>query len=1114
MIKLNSQSNDKSFKTIYKSEIQFKNDKYTFNINYEKSKIVQFLMSSNSNKSKYGKIFQLDKGILKGTLKLIVENLGLLKIKIDNITENIMAVSIVIDFEDEIVHIIYLNKIEADNKNNMKKILDYDVKKLLLICENDKDNDFFRIFPFRTKKNCYIFDLDEIERYIIFKSKIKISIFKNKKLYASTYINTNYELKKILKDKNIDMKKIYVNEEKLIEAINCIYSYVDNNELNLIIQYNRDLEIKFMEKELDSEQDYYPRDYSEYFNDYFPNGFNNDKKLIYYQSDEREEIHNNVDKLYDNRIIKKYLITGPYSCGKSMTLFRLSRINRNIIYINLKILKKNEDNKEKCIKMIVSEFHRLNIDINQFNTKFENFNFNKNILEQLLDILEIILDLSKNTIILILDQYKSSNVKSCSGFMAKIEEFMNDKYLKLIQCSSINDNEIRDLFLPTWKTYLSNPPYFNYKTQEFYFYYYKLYNPSYDTYSEKLFCKKYKYMNMLEGNKTNQQCLDNITDKIINKIGKFRQYENTKNNLDFYDITIDDILIFLYKNMKKDIEKEQLIHYVSICPLKFFIIDIKEDKFQILPLFPFIEYCLLRSIEKSDCDDYFKKGRYKHLTFLSNSVKGEYFEFSVKKAINNKQILNIEDKDTFESIKLYEICKMDKIVYSPYQDIINKLNEEKSSSKQYKNRINIYKNKKDCIDIYLKLKQNNSTIIENEIKKGFENYYSINTMNDDLNRYKNVINEIELGCLKNINDYKKDEIEIRIKKKKDDCINDSKKLKKSQTIKVKICDIDSNSKSDLRGDENIILDQQNPYGKMLDYAVLIGQSDNKIFIGFQIKCYSKDTRLDAKFVNKQNIKEVLQPILLNCQDLLNCVIKKWYYYLIFYYNQDDDIINQVGYFSQFQCVFGNIAYLLYDPKEKKFLTSSHKHIIKLKLTKEADLDYSVYLNMKLNYQTLQLKYNSDVDNVNIDSYRDEYFREFHQFIKDLNQYGTSAEEIIQGLSKALSLKELYYNRASKTTDLIYPSINKIVLYSKKDNKGYISIIKTKKTFEVYDLCDNKIIKDYKIETLSKRINFERSVYILSTTEPIRKNNSLYYMRKIIEEKYFQSEDNNKYNAFL
>ena len=236
--------------------------------------------------------------------------------------------------------------------------------------------------------------------------------------------------------------------------------------------------------------------------------------------------------------------------------------------------------------------------------------------------------------------------------------------------------------------------------------------------------------------------------------------------------------------------------------------------------------------------------------------------------------------------------------------------------------------------------------------------------------------------------------------------------------------------------------------------------------------------------------------------------------LIFYYNQDDDIINQVGYFSQFQCVFGNIAYLLYDPKEKKFLTSNHKHIIKLKLTKEADLDYSVYLNMKLNYQTLQLKYNSDVDNVNIDSYRDEYFREFHQFIKDLNQYGTSAEEIIQGLSKALSLKELYYNRASKTTDLIYPSINKIVLYSKKDNKGYISIIKTKKTFEVYDLCDNKIIKDYKIETLSKRINFERSVYILSTTEPIRKNNSLYYMRKIIEEKYFQSEDNNKYNAFL
>ena len=1104
MIRLNPQTNAESFKTIYKNEIKFKNDKYTCIINYEESKIVQFLMSSNSNKSTYEKIFHLDKGNQKGTLELIIENLGLLKIKIDNITQNKLALCIIIDFENEILHIIYLEKIEADNKKNMKKILDYDVNELLRKCANNKDTDFFRLFPFRTKKNCYIFDIDEIERYIIFKSPIKMSIVKNKKLYFSTNINTNYELKKILKDKNIDMKNIYVNDEKLIEVINDIYSFVDSNKLNLIIEYNRDIEIKFMEKELNPEQDYYPSEYSKYFKDYFPKGINYDKKLIYYQSDEREEIHKNVDKLYDRPNIKKYLITGPYSCGKSMTMFRLSRINRNIIYINLKILKKNEDDKEKCIKMIISEFHRLNIDINEFNNKFEHFNFNKNILAQLLDILEIILDLSKNTIILILDQYKSSYVESCGGFMAKIEDFINKKYFKLIQCSSINDNEIRDLFLPTWKTYSSNPPQLNYITQKYYFYYYKLYNPSYNTYSEKLFCKKYKYMDMLENKNTYQKNLDAISDKIIGKLRKFRQYEDSKNNFNFYDITLDDILIFLYKNIKKDLEKAQLIHYVSICPLKFFIIDIKEDKFQILPLFPFLEYFLFHSIEKCDCDNYFQKGRYKHLTFLSNSVKGEYFEFSVKKAINNNQILNIEDKDTFESIKLYEICKMDKIINDPYQEIIKKLNEEKSSSNSHKNRINIIKNKNNYIDIDLKPKKDNSIIIENELQTGFANYYSINKMNDELIKYKNVINEIELGCLKTLNDYKKDEIEIRIKKKKNDCINEYKKLEKNKTIKVKICDIDSNSKSDLEGDENIILDQQNPYGKMVDYAVLIGPAGNKIFIGFQIKCYSKDTKLDAKFVNKQNIKEVLQPILLNCKDVFNCVIKKWYYYLIFYYNQDDDIINQVGYFSQFQCIFGNIAYLLYDPKEKKFLTSSHKHIKKLKLTKEADLDHSVYLNMKLNYQTLQLKYNSNVDNVNIDSYRNEYFKEFHQFIKDLNQYGNSPEKILQELSKVLSLKELYYNRASKTTDLIYPSINKIVLFSKKDNKGYISIIKTKKTFEVYDLLNKKTINDYSNESLNKRINFERYAYILSTTEPIRKNNSLYYMRKIIEEKYFKS----------
>ena len=118
-----------------------------------------------------------------------------------------------------------------------------------------------------------------------------------------------------------------------------------------------------------------------------------------------------------------------------MTLFILSRILNNIIY---------KKDKEKCLKIILSEFWRLNLDENEFKKKFENFNFNQDVLGQLLDAIDIVLNISQMTIILILDQYKSSNINSYKGFSNRIDYFINNKNLKLVQCSSINDNEIQN----------------------------------------------------------------------------------------------------------------------------------------------------------------------------------------------------------------------------------------------------------------------------------------------------------------------------------------------------------------------------------------------------------------------------------------------------------------------------------------------------------------------------------------------------------------------------------------------------------------------------------------------------------------------------------------------
>jgi hypothetical protein len=94
-------------------------------------------------------------------------------------------------------------------------------------------------------------------------------------------------------------------------------------------------------------------------------------------------------------------------------------------------------------------------------------------------------------------------------------------------------------------------------------------------------------------------------------------------------------------------------------------------------------------------------------------------------------------------------------------------------------------------------------------------------------------------------------------------------------FKLAISNITKNYEDKFTGDENIFIDQDNKYGKLLDYAALYGKKDNKIFVGFQIKCYSQDTQLEFKFIDKWTIKNELKRILLDCKDLFNCEIKNW-----------------------------------------------------------------------------------------------------------------------------------------------------------------------------------------------------------------------------------------------
>ena len=57
-------------------------------------------------------------------------------------------------------------------------------------------------------------------------------------------------------------------------------------------------------------------------------------------------------------------------------------------------------------------------------------------------------------------------------------------------------------------------------------------------------------------------------------------------------------------------------------------------------------------------------------------------------------------------------------------------------------------------------------------------------------------------------------------------------------------------------------------------------------------------------------------------------------------------------------------YFLYDPKQKHFLILNNRIIKTFKLTEEANLDYEEYLNICSNFQSLESKFDEELNNIN------------------------------------------------------------------------------------------------------------------------------------------------------
>ena len=589
----------------------------------------------------------------------------------------------------------------------------------------------------------------------------------------------------------------------------------------------------------------------------------------------------------------------------------------------------------------------------------KNYNENISYLKLLLNVMEFLNKLTIN-FIFIFDQFKLRYIET--GFIEKIKTFIN---IKIVQCSSINDKNIREECIKTWSLKGKNITILHEDIQDYYLYYsnlYKIDRNNYESNNEILrqFAYMPKYVNKYK------------TKVIRDKFFLNKEKENILSKITDYcdsEIIEQSYLLTALKNIVgKEFSNDLFSSVIKYCPLKYFIIDFKEYSFKVKPIFPFLMNIVNYEIKENECDDFFKNEKYKNNSIFSDIVKGDYFEASAKLALMK---FKLPDNTNSRKVTLYEIVSMDKIIKP--DDYILEEEYEKENEKE-NNTVLIdnttvtseIKNISNVIsEIKLDKEVNNENNKDNKDKDDSEEEEekedNPNAQDEDINMYDE--NEDEEEKIENIekvkpnleirNDYLNmllDKFDVDIKEKELnsqglslEAITYSKNIEdyRFDEINNQINEEEIIVKNDdFTGDESIFLDQFNKRGKTLDFAYLYGTKNNKTFIGFQMKCYFINSNLNNDTVDKCKIRRDCQKILINSMKLFNCKITKWYYYLVFYYNSKvpNENINQE---NLSKCERNNIGYFFYEPIEKQFYCvckGKKKEINELIIDQNADLD--------------------------------------------------------------------------------------------------------------------------------------------------------------------------------
>ena len=749
-----------------------------------------------------------------------------------------------------------------------------------------------------------LIDKQNIDNIFFFAKKIYTLIIKDSEEKSESFkIISSYEIKEIINKK--DKQNIYIGNMSYYD--NCNFFLFSDKSENIILFHDKETINQlpmfssniFIAKNNVIEPIFLTKYYSLYF-------YDDPNKLIDFDlTKERRELMELFNNYFskNNKIFK---FTGPSGIGKSFFLLYYSRLSFNIVYLNIAairyLVKKRLFNKMKNV--FIEEFQRVQFEtkeVEAFNEIIKNMS-PFDIENNLISIINFCKGTNKN-IKIILDQFKEE-------FNANEIELGN---IKIIMCSSVNDKSIRTSCLNNFKNIIFKKLNIN---PMHYLYIQRLYEDK----DKKNKLLSYlgnvpKYTVRIKNCQTYEEYLlkiDSLKNTIIDKLKKF--YRNDE----FYENIIN-----AKQNLDMFIEINNFENIIKYYPLKYFIISFyescdeqkllfgtdisKANYFKMTYLFPFLSE-IFGELMTEPQKNFFIKGLF---TSHTGSTVGGFFELVAINAIKNKKI-TLPNGPIQNSLQVSKICNMDEIKPTLYQKIEGMFNK-----------------KKEIMEIEKKeeSKKNN---IENEAK----GIFGMLTDEDKQNFIKDFIyNENIFLSLTNdyINNFSNFALYVddKLKYSKIDKILIDKNIKKVNIINH---DYSIN-------DQNILITQEKENAEIYDLAYLYGPSNNKTFVGFQMKSYKDIERIGYRNykLNKEKVIEKSKQLILNSKYLLDVEITEWHYFVVGIFFDDISMKNyslKTSYSEDLilYCKDNKLELILYNPINDKFYDSKKNILTELSMT--------------------------------------------------------------------------------------------------------------------------------------------------------------------------------------